>query len=84
MQIILKIRERFLSSMMITEKKNVVGENAENLCIIISNGLDSLQEEEQWNTIEDFVKVVSEMTAKDQPGVSTKTVFKFMDLYDEI
>ena len=84
MQIILKLRERFLSSMMNAEKKNVVGEIAENLCIMIRNGLDSLQGEEQWSTIEDFVKVVSEMAAKDQPGVSTKTVFKFMDLYDEI
>ena len=84
MQIILKLRERFLSSMMNAEKKNVVGEIAENICIIISNGLDGLQEEEQWDTIEDFVRVVSEMSIKDQLGVSTKTIFKFMDLYDEL
>ena len=84
MQIILKLRERFVSNMMDAEKKNEVGEIAENLCIIISNGKSCLQDEERWDTIENFIKEASEMSPRDNPGVSTKTSFKFLDLYDEM
>jgi len=84
MHIIVKLREKFITNMNDSDKKNEVGEIAENLCIIIRNGAKLLRGEAQWATLEDFIKMVSEISSREKMGVSTKTVFKFMDLYEEL
>ena len=84
MEIIISLRQTFIGHMDIGDKKNEVGEIAENICIIIRNGLSILQNEENWDELEEFIKMVSEISAREKAGVSTKTVFKFMDLYDEL
>jgi hypothetical protein len=84
MQIIIKLRTKFIALMNNKEKINEVGEIAENLCIIVRNGINSLRTNEHWSELEDFIKMVSELSVRDCLGVSTKTIFKFMDLYEEI
>jgi len=84
MQIIITLREKFITHMNDSDKKNEMGEIAENLCIIIRNGAKLLQREDQWDDLEAFIKMVSEISSREKLGVSTKTVFKFMDLYDEL
>ena len=84
MQIISKLRAKFILLMNDKDKKSEVDEIGENLCIFIGKGIKFLKKEDQWEDLEDFIKMVSELSVRDSPGTSTKTIFKFMDLYDEL
>ena len=82
--IIKKLISRFELSMKDENQVNKNNEIGENLIILIKNGVEVLQDNVYWDTMEAFVKNISEMSAKNYPGISTKTIFKFMDLFDEL
>ena len=66
------------------KKKPIVDELGENLQVIILNGKKILSKDTEWNNIKKFILWISELNIKDFEGLSSKTVFKFMDLYDEL
>jgi hypothetical protein len=66
------------------KKKPIVDELGENLQVIILNGKKILSKDNEWDNIKKFISWISELNIKDFEGLSSKTVFKFMDLYDEL
>ena len=66
------------------KKKPIVDELGENLQVIILNGKNILSKDNEWGNIKKFILWISELNIKDFEGLSSKTVFKFMDLYDEL
>ena len=65
-------------------KQKNVEEISENLELLIVNGSNKLDKNEAWDSIEEQVEALSQMNAKEYPSLSQKTVFKMMDIYDEL
>ncbi len=62
--------------------RNEVDEIGENLCILIGEGREGLEDEECWEQINTFVEKVADMNHRDHSSLTSKVVFKFMDLSD--
>ena len=63
--------------------RNQVDEIGENLCILIGEGGGCLSGEECWVEVKNFVEKVADMNHRDHISLTSKVVFKFMDLSDE-
>ena len=80
-----QIQTSMLSAIKEPEKKNIVDEMAEIVYIIIVNGheqLKTLEEDDGWENIEDFINTVSVYKVANFPSITNKTIFKFMDILD--
>lgn len=64
--------------------KEIVDELSENLSILIVNSSEDLEDEDGWDDIIDNVKSYSKSKVKDYPSATTKSIFKHMDILDEI
>lgn len=66
-------------------RKNEVDEISENLVIMIGNGLSVIEEHDtdKYEEITEFVSKCSSLKARNHSSLSSKTVFKFMDLDDD-
>ena len=71
---------------MISEEgfKSEVDEITENLFIFITNTYDELDSSDQWDSISEYVEEVSNMNVKQMPSLTNKSVFKHLDILDEI
>ena len=81
--IIMKLVNMFKQNMDDSENKNIINELGENICIFMKEGSDILQE--KFNDIEkinSFIKLVSETSHKEHPGLTSKVIFKFIDLFE--
>jgi len=78
LNVIVVLKLKFMEYIMIEGKKNEVDEIGENLVIMIREGTFSNREE-----IKEFVTSVASMKSKNYKSLTSKTVFKFMDLDDE-
>ncbi len=68
------------------DKKNklIIDEITENLFILINNSKSELEEHKgDISFINDFIQFVINCDYKNIDGISSKTVFKFLDLNDE-
>jgi len=82
--IIVILIEKFNKFIDEPNKKNEIDEIGENLVILIGEGRKVLEDEySQYSRINAFVVKVSEMRSRDHISLTSKTVFKFMDLDDE-
>ena len=68
----------------IADKTAVVDEICENLFILITSGYKILSESDDWLSIADTVDKYTLLKAKDFKSLSSKTIFKFMDLQEFI
>ena len=84
MSLIFKLRDRMFELMKEDNKKNEVEEFAENLAILISNGKNTLEESERWDECIKLVEGVTLLDSKKEPSLTNKTLFKFMDLEEEL
>lgn len=64
--------------------KEIVDELSENLFILITNSYEYLEHEDGWENIIDNITVYSKSNVKDFPSATTKSIFKHMDIIDEI
>lgn len=66
-------------------KKNEVDEIVENLVVMISEGFKFIEKHNEKKAIEikHFVSTAASMKSRDHSSLSSKTVFKFMDLDEE-
>lgn len=64
--------------------KEIVDEISENIYILIVNSYSELNEHDDWDDIISDIETVSKYKVKEQPSITTKTVFKFMDILDEL
>ena len=71
---------------MITEEdnKSQVDEISETLFIFITSAKEDLEDCDVWKEIKGSVRVVSEMGVKSRPSITNKSVFKHLDILDEI
>jgi hypothetical protein len=63
-------------------RTNEVDEIIENLYIYFTQVTSTLQGHDKWNTLLTFITDISKMKAKDQKSLSTRAVFKCMDIID--
>tara|TARA_A100001011_G_scaffold292907_1_gene304703 strand:+ start:81 stop:950 length:870 start_codon:yes stop_codon:yes gene_type:complete len=64
--------------------KNINYEICENLYILIKEISSVVKNKKDFETIKSFVKYITDLKFNNYKGLSSKTYFKFLDLYDEI
>ena len=66
------------------ENKEVIDELSEVIYILVTNSVIILKEMNKWSGIIENIINISKMTVKSKPGLSNKTIFKHMDIVDEL
>lgn len=64
--------------------KNIVEELTEVVFIMIDKGKERLKKNEKWNEIHNQLKLISKIKVNSKPSISNKTIFKFMDIIDQL
>lgn len=64
--------------------KEIVDEMSENVYILVVNSYSELNEHSDWDDIVSNIETISKYKVKEYPSITTKTVFKFMDILDEL
>ena len=72
------------SNINVLEKKGEIEELIEILSIFIINGNTSLHVSSDYRDIIDYIEEISEFNSKDFQGLSNKTIFKCVDILEEI
>lgn len=83
MNIINILKSKFQICIKEDNMRNEVNEIGANLCILIREGRDTLNDNDDWDAVEKFVEDVSDMNHKDYISLTSKVVFMFMDLSDD-
>ena len=65
-------------------KDKHIEERAENLSLLVLNGSDVLEKHSCWDTIYDKIEELSGLKSSKYPSLTQKTVFKMMDIFDEL
>ena len=81
--IIIKLVSMFEKNMYDSKNKEIINELGENICIFMKEGNENLQD--NFNEIEkinNFMKFVSEASHKEYNGLTSKVIFKFIDLLE--
>jgi hypothetical protein len=85
-EIILELSEKFLEYINKDGMKNQADEICENLFILIKDGIETIEndgdEEENYNKIIGFVSETSNLKTRNFKSLTSKTLFKFMDLLE--
>ena len=82
--LIIKLLDTIIQEMTKQNKNKHIEEIAENLALLILNGNTKLESSEKWDIIYEKVELLATKKAKDFDSLSQKTVFKMMDIYDEL
>ena len=83
MNIILLLQGMVKDFILFENKLNQVEELAENIYIMTTSGYSVLVNHEDWDTVLNYINIVSNMKAKKLPSISSKAIFKHMDMLDE-
>ena len=83
MDMISYIYEKFFELIEEDNKKGIVEELSEILYIIIKNAYEDINSCENWENIYSKIYYISKLKSKDKLSISTKTIFKHMDILDE-
>ena len=83
LNIITTLKDKFTEAIETEGQRNEVDEIGENLCILISEGAEMLSAHEIWESVQEFIEAVADMKHNDHASLTSKIVFKFMDLCDE-
>ena len=57
---------------------------SENICIIISLGHLFLKKSSRWENINAYIQKIAQSKSSLRPGLTNKTIFKFMDICETI
>lgn len=66
------------------DKVNQVEEITENIFLIISESHSFMNDMDIWTNILEKIMEISQMKTKDKPSLSSRAVFKYMDIIDKI
>jgi hypothetical protein len=66
------------------EKTNEIEEITENLFILITKSFSEMKDQENWGTVVDNIKKMAQMKTKEYKSLSSRALFKFMDILDFI
>ena len=67
-----------------SDSRYIIEEISENLYILIVDGKEYIQTHNEWDNIVDKIEYFSLLNVKDYNGISSKSLFKYMDIYEEI
>jgi hemoglobin-like flavoprotein len=84
MQIIKQTQDYFLTKISEPGNRDIADELSENLYIFITKSNDHLEDEDDWDDIITNVKEIANYKTTDYPSITNKSVFKHMDMLDEI
>ena len=81
--IIIKLVDMFKKKMHDSENKEIINELGENICIFMKEGNENLQDNfNEVEKINTFMNFVSETSHKKYHGLTSKVIFKFIDLLE--
>lgn len=83
-EIINNIQKYMMEKISQEGNKEIVDELSENLFILITNSSEELDDEDDWDEIITNVSNYSKCKIKDYPSATTKSIFKHMDIIDEL
>ena len=66
------------------DSSTIVEQLAENICIIIEKTYEELEDNDEFDSMISYIKIVSNAKVSEYPGLSNKTIFRFMDALDII
>lgn len=82
--IIKNIQNYMMTKLSEDGNKEIVDELSENIFILITNSSEELENEPEWDIIIDNVTRYSKCKVKDYPSATTKSIFKHMDILDDL
>lgn len=77
-----KLCELTLSHVFDTERKQTLMEVSENMFVMLKTGANAFNEAGVFDAMISQVNAISNLGVKQHPGLSNKTIFKFMDIAD--
>ena len=81
--VIINDLQSYLNKIVVQQNnKNIVDELSEVLYILITNSYEKIKDQDGWEEIVSFIKMVSEMKPALVPSISNKSIFKHMDMLD--
>ena len=83
-EIIQNIQTYFMSKIREEGNKDIIDELSENIYIFITNCNSHLEDEDEWEDITSIVEKISKSKVSEYPSITNKTIFKHMDILDEI
>lgn len=66
------------------ENKYIVDELSEVVAIMVLNSLPKLKGQTMWDEIIEYVEKIASSKVADYPSITSKSIFKYMDITDEI
>ena len=82
-EIIQNLQSYMMKLINVENNKPIVDELSEVLYILVTKGVNTLKQQEEWDNILDNIKLVSSMKVSDRPSLTNKSIFKHMDILDE-
>jgi len=82
--VILHLFNKVNNDVDIEDKTYEVEEITENIFILITMSLHDLKTNEQWDSILLNIKSLSQFKAKEHLSISSRSIFKYMDIMDKI
>jgi hypothetical protein len=83
-EIINNVQNYLMTKLQEEGNKEIIDELSENLFILITNSSEDLENQDEWENIIDNITTYSKSKVKDFPSATTKSIFKHMDILDEI
>jgi len=68
----------------VAENVGIVDEITENIFIFVTMSVSDISAIDGWATILDHVVMCSKLKSKEHPGISSRCVFKYMDILDSV
>ena len=85
LQLVINLQEKLELLIKDANNKRIVEEIAENMFILITNGEKLFKlDNGDWEKIFNSIELISLMKSRDYPGLTNKTIFKYMDIIDSI
>jgi hypothetical protein len=84
LKIIIDLQNMIIKYVDEDNKYGEVDEIIENVYILITTTTNELKEESNWENVMSSITQCSKLKAKDHKSLSSKTVFKYMDLLDNL
>lgn len=80
--IIIELQKDMMRLLDENDQKNIVEELSEVMFIFVTNSITELSEHSSWDNIVKQIHMLSSMKVKMKPSISSKTIFKCMDMMD--
>ena len=79
--LLIEVTDRNLKN---SDSRYIIEEISENLCILIIDGKRHIETHDEWDHIIEKIEYFSLLNIKEYNGISSKSLFKYMDIYEEI